>query len=817
MEKIAGKRIARVMALMLLCLILFLLIGCASQSSTVNTVYCFDEKHSSYYNVVAQILPSAKVDRSNVPIPTLDEGALAVEVFSNQALPALEFGVAGYWYPQYLATVIIAVDRDKTDAVITGWRDLPDAGEVVGYAGIYAGEMLFAAIAYGLEGENFSLRGAAELLAGLRTKGLFAFNSYDQPITICYDYQAMSMIMEGRNLEVIVPAEGTLTYERGLLSNVPLVFTDDADHLLFTAGFRLLDGHFGNAFTPPQISHTVEHENAFTVKDYEHLNRVCQDGTRILRRTVLLSRLYSSADGKEHVLFGLLYMILVVVWLSTVIRRAMQKSVRQSALLTAIILLGWMAVRMVKYQIEDPILNHYLWYIYYLFQLALPIVALYLAWSIDRQGDMSPPKWLRAVAAFNGLLVLLTLTNDLHNLIFQIDFSNPNWANDYGYGFVFWIIQIACYLPLAAAVVIMLIKSARNPHKKGFVLPIVFLILLALYGFGYITRVPIAWESDFTMVIGVFTLLFFESAMRTGMIPVNTKYNAFFTHSPLAMRITDMAGKTVLSSMPDVEYDEGMLMSALASYPLPAHPDENTLLYATSIAGGSAFWQEDITGLNQLHADVEDSVRSLTAVNAFLAEEEKIKRAITEETEKTRLMTEFEIEISGHTTRLSSMIEKIGSMAGQPKDTVILSLLLCYIKRQSNLFFREQETDIIPFDELAVYLDELADIASYADVKIITTGEIKKPVSVQKARLFYNFFYNAVDWAVNGRCPNMFAHLRAEKRSISMRLLPSADVRTFAPDTELSQAVASAGGVITLTDYDDSFGISLSFPNEGKV
>ena len=162
------------------------------------------------------------------------------------------------------------------------------------------------------------------------------------------------------------------------------------------------------------------------------------------------------------------------------------------------------------------------------------------------------------------------------------------------------------------------------------------------------------------------------------------------------------------------------------------------------------------------------------------------------------------------------MIEQIGSSAGQPKDTVVLSLLLCYVKRRSNLFFREREVDTIPFYELAVYLDELAEIAGYADVKIILTSEIKKPISVRKAKLFYHFFYSAIDWVANGLYPRIIAHLRAENGSISMRLLPSADARTFTPDTELSSAIAVEGGAFALTDYDDAFGISLSLPEGGE-
>ena len=812
MEKRGGYSPRRAAAFALLCLVLFSLGGCAPASVAENTAYCFNDKHTSYDSVVAQILPQSRVEKANFPIPALREGASAVECFGNQAVPALEYGVASYWYAQYLATVIIAVDRDMTDAVITGWGDLSAAGEVVGYAGLYPGEMLFAALAYGLEGEDFSLGGAAELLAGLRVKGLFAFNSYENPITICYDYQAAAMIKEGRNLEVIVPREGTLTYERGLLSNEPLSFSKDEELLLLEAGLRLPDGRCDSAL----YADASAYGNAGRLTEYSHINRVCQDGTRILRRTVLLSKIYSSADGKEHLLFALLYMILVIVWLSTVMRRAMPRSVQLSALITAVILVGWMAVRTVKYQIFNPAPSRYLWYSYYLFQLALPVVILYLAWVVDRPSDAHALKWLRAVAAVSGTLFLLTMTNDLHNLVFRFDLNNPDWSGEYGYGFVFWLVQIACYLPLAATVVIMLIKSRHSPRKGGNVLMIAFYVMLALYGYGYITRVPIAWDSDITMVTGLFVLLFFESAMRTGRIPVNTKYAVFFTHSPLAMRITDRAGETVLSSASVINYDEGSLASALASYPLPVHSHENTLLYAKMIAGGRALWQEDITGLTELHAEVEASIGSLTAANALLAKEEKIKRAVAEETEKTRLMTEFEAEISAHTAGLLDMIEQIGGAAGKPEDAVVLSLQLCYVKRQSDLFFRERETGAIPFEELAAYLEELAEIASYADAAIIVTGETKMHISVRKARLFYHFFCDAVDWAVNARSSNMFAHVRAEGGNISMRLLPSADARTFTPDAELSSAIVSAGGAIALTDYDDAFGMSLSLPEGGE-
>ncbi len=54
-----------------------------------------------------------------------------VDAFDVQALAALEAGIAGQWYPQYLATVVIAIDRGQTDVEISGWGDLLMAREDV--------------------------------------------------------------------------------------------------------------------------------------------------------------------------------------------------------------------------------------------------------------------------------------------------------------------------------------------------------------------------------------------------------------------------------------------------------------------------------------------------------------------------------------------------------------------------------------------------------------------------------------------------------------------------------------------------------------
>lgn len=805
------------MALALLCLISIALSGCVQDRANDHSIVCLKSEYGAYPDALPRALPAYSVvvtqGNDGIAFPSLEEGNIA-EAFDAQALPALHKGVADYWYPHYLATAVIAVNRDETDVEIGGWRDLPAAGEdVYVYHDTYINrQMLIPAIAYGLEGESFTLSSAAALLDELDAMDRFVEDAGSAPVIICYDYQAAAMIKSGRNIEIIVPGEGTLSYAKGLLSHDEIIVDGELDALLLAAGYRLAGGRCDEPLA------ALDYGSAHEIQDYEHFNAITQSITRVLRRDVLHTRLYNSADALEHQFFALLYIILVVSWVASFIHRSTQKGVRRAALLTGIILLGWMIVRLVKYQlIVNTIFNRYLWYGFYLFQLSLPLVLLWLAWAIDQSEDLPPtPKWLRAAVASNAALLLLVFTNDLHNWVFRLDLSNPFWASDYGYGIGYYFVLAGSILPLLAAIGIMLTKNWRNPRKRGFLYPLAFVLLLAIYGYGYITRIPFMWQSDFTMMIGLFTLLFVEACLRSGMIPVNTKYAALFTHSPLHMQIIDSAGNVALRSASALQCDHDLLTCAIKSHPKPILQDENTFLFAAEIAGGTVLWQEDITALNHLRAEVEESVRKLTATNAVLAEEEKIKRAMDEENAKTQLMTQLEDEIAGYTAKLSSMIANLGNAADQTKETARIALLLCYVKRRCNLFFAERETEELPADELAVYMDELCEIAEYSDVKIIVTSEIKAPMAIRGATLFYDFFYQVVDWAQQECCSTMLVHMGLEKDHATLRLLPSADARTFAPDAQLSMAIASVGGAYSIKDLDDAVGISLSFPKGGE-
>jgi len=163
------------------------------------------------------------------------------------------------------------------------------------------------------------------------------------------------------------------------------------------------------------------------------------------------------------------------------------------------------------------------------------------------------------------------------------------------------------------------------------------------------------------------------------------------------------------------------------------------------------------------------------------------------------------------------MIEQLESNVYKEKATSRVLLLLCYIKRRCNLFFREKEGDTLPADELTVYFDELAEMAGYSGVRIIVTCELKKDIPVRHATLYYDLFYNVIYWTTWSEKTYILAMLGSDNGSNVLRLLPSEDARSFRMGRELLKAIADADGVFVVKELDDdAVGLSLSFPERGE-
>ena len=807
------KLSSEIVLIVILIIITVLFSGCEKKINS-NSVICNLDDYSLYPQVLEEILPTFSIEQSeNKPYYILNEDGI-VEAFDTQAIGAIETGIAKYWYPQYLATVIIAVDRAQTHAVVKEWEDLLISQQEVGFFNMPGNiQMVTAAMSYGLEGEDYSLTKAIELLASLHENNLLKINSFEAPIIICFDYQAATLIKNGRHMEIIIPLEGTLTYEKGLLSNENLVFEENIDEILIQNKFRLLNGQTDYSIYPDKLSY----KPAVKVVDYNHFAKATSDISSLMERQVLKAKRFMSVDFREHLYAALIYMSIVTIWASWVLRRSMQKGISYAAFFTCVILNGWALVRLIKYQVVvSGTLSRYLWYSYYIFQLSLPLVILWMAWAIDKpKHETFPPKWWRGLALLILGLILLVFTNDVHGLVFKLDLSKPDWGINYTYGIGYYLILFICMMNITVSFIILLIKSIKSPRKKGFVFPLGIFVLFGLYNYKYIIRDPFVYETDLTIVTGIFVMLMFEACIHAGLIPVNTKYIQIFTRSPLKIQILNKEKEVAMVSALAETINKDAIEKVIASSPFPVLQEDESLLYANPIPGGYALWSEDVSNIQQLQRDIKKSTKNLREANAMLAKEEKIKRTINERRAKDQLMKQLEGEIAENLKKLSTMIEKLEDAEDLSIETTRIALLLCYIKRRCNLFFKEKEMNSIEISELVLYIEELSDLAKKSNAHIITTNGIKENLPIRHATLFYDFFYSIVDLAVKKSCPYIIVNMETEGEWITMRILPSKDIGELEPNSKFINAVTIENGNIIRKNIEDTIGISISFPEGG--
>lgn len=152
-----------------------------------------------------------------------------------------------------------------------------------------------------------------------------------------------------------------------------------------------------------------------------------------------------------------IYIGLFAAWGLSVRQRIVQKQVCRFMTVTAVLLIIWMVVRSAKYFIFwQPDAVRYLWYLFYLPMLFVPMLALLIAMSLGKPDEYKFPKGMSILWIISGTLLLLVLTNDLHQFVFTFPKDAAVWTDkNNGYSIGYFIIvgwQVLCAF---AALVIM--------------------------------------------------------------------------------------------------------------------------------------------------------------------------------------------------------------------------------------------------------------------------------------------------------------------------------------------------------------------------
>lgn len=162
-----------------------------------------------------------------------------------------------------------------------------------------------------------------------------------------------------------------------------------------------------------------------------------------------------------------IYIGLTTWWGVSLWQRIVQAQVRRYLAATAALCVFWLSIRTVKFFFAaTPAAIRYLWYGYYFPMLFLPLLCVFVALSLGKPENYRLPKWTSFLYIPTALLLLLVLTNDLHQLVFVFPADAAAWLDtDHGYGAGYFAVMGYIALGMVTVIVTMLLKC-RTPTYK---------------------------------------------------------------------------------------------------------------------------------------------------------------------------------------------------------------------------------------------------------------------------------------------------------------------------------------------------------------
>lgn len=379
-------------------------------------------------------------------------------------------------------------------------------------------------------------------------------------------------------------------------------------------------------------------------------------------------------------------------------------------------LLSWMALlllllRGVKYSVFAGVgvLARHTWYLYYVPMLLLPLLFFGISLLISPKEDLKIPKQWYAVGAVTVVLILLVLTNDLHQTVFRFQPGFADWDTQYTYGWLFTIIGAWQFVLYLAAVCFLCFKcSVGASRKNAWLIAIPFAVGIAasvLLATGKMPKINGSYLFELPETLIFMAACMLECCMQLGLIPTNQGYGKLFRILSLRVQITDRTGRTVYASGTAAPLTAGQF-AAPDGTRISAH----TVLHKMELHGGFGFWQDDMTELDRLNEELEE-VKDRLSQEAELM---RLQNALKEKQTKIAQRTALYDTIAERTERQSRAISRLAETARLSSDAAVrekccrqITLFGAFIKRYANLMLLSDKSQTVEAGELGLSVSEV--------------------------------------------------------------------------------------------------------------
>ena len=458
------------------------------------------------------------------------------------------------------------------------------------------------------------------------------------------------------------------------------------------------------------------------------------------------SRHIFHSPAVSHLRSGI-YVFLFSAWCYSLWLRIVQTQVRHYLLAISVLMVLWILLRSIKFSIENTDAERWLWYFYYFPMLFIPMLSVFVSRSLGKGEDFRLPRWTKLLYLPTLLLLLLVLTNDLHQQVFSFPsgvLSDRAYRYESGYFFVLgW--ETLC----AGFALLSMVKNCRILRSRRIRwLPLVPLALSLAYAYAYVKKVHWVWvlAGDMTVSQCLIFASILECCIQCGLIQSNLGYDELFEATSLPVQITDPAFCS--------QYVSAAMQGALPQSELrqmqqdTVHLGDDTLLKRHKLRRGWVFWKEDISALNQVQKELELTRDELRDTGDVLEVENAQRARWLKLTEENRLYDMMEAQTARQIAMLRDLLAELQKTEEPDRARRLLGQVIIigtYIKRRNNLIFVGEQRGAISVQELLLCLNESSEnISVYgADCKTIIKGEGQ--LTVEQATQVYDLFEAVVE------------------------------------------------------------------------
>lgn len=447
-----------------------------------------------------------------------------------------------------------------------------------------------------------------------------------------------------------------------------------------------------------------------------------------------------------------IYIGLYAAWGLSVRQRIVQRQVGRYLTTVSVLIILWFTFRSAKYFIFwQPDAMRYLWYLFYLPMLFVPMLALLIAISLGKPDSYRLPRATAALWLVSGTLLALVLTNDLHQFVFTFPVDAAVWSDtNHGYGFGYFAVigwQVACAV---AALVVMIFKCRMKNGRRHLwpAIPMaVSLSYLALSYFG------VQWVKaalgDVTAFQSFMYMLCFEACIACGYIHSNSRYADLFASSVgTSAEITDRNFNIRYAALNTEAIPKYDMKKALQS---PVTRKNGLTVHAMPISGGYAVWTEDMSALLAVKAESESLAEELGERNDLLRYEYKREAKHRKVEEQNRLYDLLQSATQRQIDRISELTGEYQKKSkSDPERAKVLlaeiAVLCSYIKRRKHLTLLTDRDYEVSVGELERAFSESLQTLKLLDVR--STLYIDPDVSMlsgKAAAAVFDFYETAIE------------------------------------------------------------------------